>query len=755
MPGNDTRAASPANFEDWVKQGQSFERLAAYTSATMNMTGRGEPQMLAAAAVSHDFFGTLGVPALKGRTFAPEDARADGGGVVILSHGLWQTYFGSDPTMLGQQLSLDGKSHVVVGIMPSHFSFPARTALWVLGYRGGPMPPSFVARFPSPDAVAAQRDIHNAQVIGRLKPQVSIETAQAEMSGIARRLALEYPKTNAGLGVNIVPLHEKVVGSSKPTLFVLLGAVGLVLLIACANVANLLVARALEREREVAIRMALGAGRWSLIRQLLTESLILSFAGGVVGLLVALWATNIFVSLTPGDIPRIGEAGVDGRLLFFTCLIALITGVACAAIPALHCTKVDPQNSLQDGGTRATEGHGRRRTQRYLVVAEIAVTQVLLVGAGLLIMTFVRLQTIDVGFNPAGLLTGRVSLSGSEYSEAARKIGFYDQVLGRLQSIPGVSSAALVMNLPLSGGTVNRGFRIEGQPEPKADENITVDYQLISPGYFTTMKIPLLDGRLFTEADGETAPRVAMINQIMARKYFPGQNPIGKRIAFGDPARQESWRTIVGIVGDVRYESADEPAFPGAYTPYRQNTEPWSRMFVVLRAHADPASFATALRGAILAVDPNQPLTHVQSMEEVMASGLARQRFLMLLIATLGGVALALSALGVYGILAYSVGRRTHEIGIRMALGARKRHVLGMIVREGMTLTLAGVGLGIVGAFALTRMIARMLFGIAPHDPSIVTTMSLLLLFVTLLACYLPARRAAALDPMKALGHGQ
>lgn len=750
MPGNDQRMVAPGNFGDWQKQNHSFEQIAAYTTTSLNLNGRGEPQKLSAATVSTNFFDTLAVPILQGRSFLPEDAQHQDRGFVVLSHGLWQAKFGSDPGVLGQDLLLDGKSYSVIGITPAGFGFPARAELWALGDRGGAVPASLDL---GTNADAA-RDIHISSVVGRLKPLVTREQAQAEITTIAQQLALEYPKTNAGLGANVITLHEQVVGGSRLTLFVLLGAVALVLLIACANVANLLLAWATKREREIAIRAALGAGRWRLIRQLLTESLVLSVAGGLLGLTVAVWTVHLFVGISPPDIPRLDQTGVNGPILAFTCFITLLTGIAFGTIPAWQATRLDPQNGLREGGARAGDGPGRRGVQSQLVVAEIAVAQVLLLGAGLLIMSFVRLQATDPGFNPAHLLTGRVALSDSKYSNPQSKVAFYDQVMERVEAIGGVHSAALVMSLPLSGGAVNRGFKIEGRPAPKANENVAVDYELISDGYFAAMEIPLLAGRPFAATDAESTPRVAIVNQMMARKYFPGQGPIGKRIAFGDPRDQDSWRNIVGVVGDVRYESIGVPAVPLAYTPYRQNSEPWSQMAVVLRTSLNPSALSADLRNAVLAIDPNQPITNVQTMEELMASGVTRPRFTMLLIGTLAGIATVLAVVGVYGVMSYAVARRTHEIGIRMALGADASDVLRLIVGQGMTLALAGVALGLLGAFALLRVMAKMLYGTSSYDPLTFVAISLLLVSVSLLACFLPARRAAKLDPMLALGHG-
>jgi putative ABC transport system permease protein len=527
--------------------------------------------------------------------------------------------------------------------------------------------------------------------------------------------------------------------------------VAFVLLIACTNVANLLLAHATERERELAIRLALGAGRFRLIRQMLTESLLLSLTGGALGLLLAMWGVELFVGLSPGDIPRLSEIGVDGRLLGFTLLVSLVTGVGFGLLPALQATRLDPQHALKEGGTKATEGRRRRRARNLLVISEIALAQVLLIGAGLLIVSFMRLQAVDPGFNPANVLSARLSLSVTKYSDQNKKIAFYNQVLERLQAIPGVRSAGLVMNLPLSGANMNRGFLVEGRPEPKPDENVSVDYQVISPAYFSTMEIPIISGRAFNERDAEGKPRVAIINEIMARKYFPGEDVVGKRIAFGEASKEESWRTIVGVAGNVRHASINAPAFPGAYTPYAQDRESWSRISLVLRANGDPSSLAAVLRKEISAIDPQQPVSNVQTMEQLMSASIKRPRFIMLLLGLLASIALALSVVGIYGLMSYSITERTHEIGIRMALGAQARDVLRMVVGQGLKLILIGLGIGITGAFALTRLMSSLLFGVSTADPVTFLAVSALLAVAALLACYIPARRATRVDPMVAL----
>ena len=750
MPGNDRRWVAPGNFVDWQKQNHSFEQIAGFANTNLNLTGTGEPEKLTGVAVSTNIFSTLGVEAALGRTFLPEDDTSAGGRVAVLSDGLWQRRFGADPNILGRAITLDDKSYTVVGVMPQGFRFPVQSEIWIPGGKGSAVPPSLGAQFPDSD-LAVERDIHIYSVVGRLKPGVTLAQAQAEMTTIGGRLAEAYPNTNSGLGVNLIPLHQQIVGGISSILFILLGAVAFVLLIACTNVANLLLAHATQRERELAIRLALGAGRFRLIRQMLTESLLLSLTGGALGLLVAMWGVDLFVGLSPGDIPRLNEVGTDIRLLGFTLLISLLTGLGFGLLPALQATRLDPQYALKEGGTKATEGLRRRGARNLLVISELALAQVLLIGAGLLIMSFLRLQAVEPGFNPENLLTARLSLSVSKYKEQNKKIVFYDQVLERLRAVPGVRSAALVMNLPLSGSNMNRGFQVEGRPEPKPDENITVDYQVISPGYFSTMQVPLVRGRAFTDADNEGAPRVAIVNDVMARKYFPGEDAIGKRIAFGDAEKEDSWRTIVGIAGDVRHESIDEPPFPGAYTPYRQDRESWSRMGLVLRAEADAGLLASVLRKEVMAVDPDQPVSNIQTMEQLMAASITRPRFVMLLLGLLSLIALVLAAVGIYGLMSYSIVERTHEIGIRMALGAQEADVLRMVVGQGLKLIAVGLFIGVAGAFLLTRLMSSLLYGVSAVDPLTFGAVSLLLTLVALLACYVPARRATRVDPMVAL----
>jgi putative ABC transport system permease protein len=750
MPDNDRRYVAPGNFADWRTQAQTFEQLAGYAINGVNLTGHGEPERLGCAAVTTNLFATLGVGAFKGRIFVPEDAQRQDGRVVVLSYGLWQRSFGANPNVIGQPLTLDEQSYTVVGVMPASFNFPAEADLWLPGYHDTPVAPSLATQFPNAN-FPASRDVHFSFVVGRLKPNVTLAQAQAEMNAIAARLAQQYRATNEGLGAHVIQLHQQIVGSVQPILFILLGAVAFVLLIACTNVANILLARFTQRERELAVRVALGASRARLLRQMLTESVLLSLLGGLAGLLLGMWGIALFVKLSPGNIPRLNEVGLDGRLLAFNLLVSVATGIIFGLLPALQATRLDPQRALTESGTKVSGSRRQRRVRNLLVVVEVALAQVLLIGAGLLMISFAHLQEVKPGFNPDKLLTARLALPSEKYADAGRKADFYNQLLERLQALPGVRAAGLVMGLPLTDLNINRGFVVEGRPQPRPGENINVDYQVISPSYFATMEILLLRGRAFTDADDEDRPRVVIIDESMARKYFPGEDPVGQRIALGDPTRQDSWRTIVGVVDNVHYASVDAPPVPTAYTPYRQDRESWTRMAIVLRTNVEPSSLAAALRREVAAVDPNQPVTKVETMTQLMGESVARPKFVMLLLGVLAAVALALAAVGIYGLLSYSITERTREIGIRLALGAQTREVFKLIIGHGLLLALTGISVGLVAAFALTRFLTNLLFGVSATDPLTFASISLLLTFVALLACYLPARKAAKVDPLIAL----
>jgi putative ABC transport system permease protein len=581
IAGNDHRSVAPGNFADWRAQNNSFAELAATFYGNFNLTGEGEPERINGATVTSNMMNVLGARAQVGRTFQADDDQHQDRNLVLISDGLWKRRFGADRNIIGHLLTIDERPYTVVGVMGPGFQFPAQSDLWVLGRDRNAVSMSLIPQFPK-NNWSQERDAHFISVVGRLKSGVSLAQAQSDIAGIARRQEQDFPQTNASLGSNVVPLHTQIVGNVRGMLFILLGAVGFVLLIACTNVANLMLARAPQRERELAIRMAVGASRWRLMRQLLTESLLLSLIGGLAGLVVSVWAVDLFIKFSPGDIPRLSETSVDLRLLGFTFLVSVLTGIGFGLLPAFHSTRTNLNNSLKDGSTKASEGRQRRRARHGLVVAEIALAQVLLVGAGLLIMSYLRLTWINPGFNPEKVLTAKIAPSSKKYPDPTSRASFYATVLDHLQHLPGVESAGMVMNLPLSGASMNRGFRVEGRPEPKVDENISMDYQVVSPDYFKTLEIPIVRGRGFTDADNETSERVIVISQTMVRQYWPNEDPLGKRMAIGESSKDTSWRKIVGIVGDVRHASLSEAAVPFAFISYHQDLESWPRMAFVI-----------------------------------------------------------------------------------------------------------------------------------------------------------------------------
>ena len=750
MPGADQRSVAPGNFVDWKAQNKAFEDLAATFYANFNLTSDGEPDRIDGATVTSNLMSVLGVSAQLGRTFQPDDDEHQDRHVVLISDGLWKRRFGADRNVIGRNIMIDETPHTIVGVMGRGFQFPSRSELWVLGRNRGAVPMSLISQVPANDWIH-ERDAHFISVIGRLKPGVTISQAQSDIAAITRRLEQDFPKTNAGLGSNVVPLHTQVVGDVRSMLFILLGAVGFVLLIACTNVANLMLARATQRDREIAIRAAVGASRFRLIRQLLTESLLLSVVGGLAGLLVSMWAVAVFVKLSPGDIPRLNEASVDFRLLGFTLLVSLLTGLGFGLLPAFQATRTNLNTSLKEGGTKASEGRQRRGARNILVVTEIALAQVLLVGAALLALSYVRVTEINPGFNPDRVLTAKIAPSNKKYPDSKSRATFYTNVLERLQSLPGVESAGMVMNLPLTGSSMNRGFRVEGRPVPKADENVTMDFQIVSPNYFSTLEIPIKRGRGLNATDVETTEPVIVINETMARQYWPNEDPVGKRLGIGESTKDTAWRTIVGVVNDIRHASLSEPPVPTAFIAYRQDLESWPRMGFVIKAKGDAASLSSAVRKELAEIDRAQPVYAIQPMENLLRTSVAQRRFIMLLLGSLSAIALTLAMVGIYGVISFSVSERTQEIGIRMALGARASDVLRMVLGQGMRVALIGIVIGLGAAFALTRLLSSMLFEVSATDPRTFSIVAALLGGVAFFACYLPARRATKVDPLVAL----
>jgi putative ABC transport system permease protein len=750
MPGSDRRSVAPGNFVDLRTQNKTFQDMAAMFYANFNLTSDGEPDRIDGATITSNLMSVLGASAQLGRTFQADDDEHQDRSVVLISDGLWKRRFAADKNIIGRTITLDETPHTIVGVMSRGFQYPARSDLWVLGRNRGAVPTSLIAQVPTNDWVH-ERDAHFVSVIGRLRPGVTVSRAQSDIASITQRLEQDYPKTNSGLGSNVVPLHAQVVGDVRGMLFILLGAVGFVLLIACNNVANLMLARASQRDREIAIRTAVGASRLRLIRQLLTESLLLSIVGGLAGLIVSIWAVDLFVKLSPGDIPRLSEASVDLRLLGFTLLVSLVTGVGFGLLPAFQATRTNLNTSLKEGGTKSSEGRQRRGARNILVVTEIALAQVLLVGAALLAISYVRVTQIDPGFNPDRVLTAKIAPSRKTYPDPKSRSAFYTTVLEHLQSLPGVESAGMVMSLPLTGSSMNRGFRVEGRPEPKADENVTMDFQIVSPGYFSTLQIPIKHGRGLTAADTESSERVIVINSAMARQYWPNEDPVGKRLAVGESSKDTSWRTIVGVVSDNRHASLSEPPVPTAFIAYRQDLESWPRMGFVIKAKSDALSLTSAVRKELASIDRAQPVYAIEPMTNLLSTSVAQRRFIMLLLGSLSAIALTLAMVGVYGVISFSVSERTQEIGIRMALGAQAADVLKMVLGQGMSVTLIGIAIGLGAAFGLTRLLASLLFQVSPTDVRTFSVVAVVLGVVAFLACYIPARRATKVDPLVAL----
>ena len=726
-----------ANFIDWRDQNQVFEGMAAIAEESFNLTGTGDPERLEGRRVSANLFPLLGVEPQIGRVFTAAEDQPGSQHVVLLSYGLWQRRFGGDPNTVGKPLTLNGESYVVVGVMPARFQFPSKDdEAWV--------PIAFTQQ------QASSRRRHYLEVIARLKPGVTLAQAQSEMSTIATRLQQQYPQSNADLGAAVTSLHEHQVGDIKPALLILLGAVGLVLLIACANVANLLLARAAVRQKEIAVRVALGAKRSRLIRQFLTESVLLSTLGGIVGMLIAYVGLILLKTFIPENISQAREISIDFKVLGFTLLVSVLTGVIFGLAPALQAVRFNQAETLKEGGRDAATGSSGKRLRSLLVMAEVAISLVLLIGAGLLINSFLRLRNVDPGFRADNLLTMKVVLPEPKYAEFERRSVFYTDLVQRVQSLAGVRSAAVTTNLPLYRQGNSISISIEGRPDPPPGQELIVVTRVISPGYFDTMSIPLLKGRQITDQDKETSPNVVVISETMARRFWPGEDPIGKRIAAGRAQAPEDWIQVIGVVKDVRQFELNADPKPQMYLSYKQAAffEPGD---LVVKTDVDPASMAATVRKAVWEIDKDQPVSNIRTMEEILADSIARQRFSMLLLAIFAVVALVLAGVGIYGVMSYSVAQRTHEIGIRMALGAQTGAVLKLAVGYGMKLVIVGIVVGLIAAFLLTRVMATLLFGVTATDPTTFTLISLLLIAVAVLASYIPARRATKVNPIIAL----
>ena len=729
---------SAPDLADVESQSKLFERLGGIVAQPLAYTGGSEPIQFQIGQVTGGFFETLGVKPERGRFINAEDDKLGAPYVVVLGHQLWVKQFNADEQILGKSIPLSGNIYTIIGVMPASFVTPRdNTDAWTPVHVSNPVAANF-------------RGVHFLRTYGRLAPNVSLDQARAEMKVIDQNLAAQYPADNKNRSTVLFPLHERIVGDSRQSLLVLFAAVTFVLLIACANFANLLLARGAEREREFVIRGALGAGRWRLVRQLLTESVLVSLAGGAIAVVLAIWGTSLLVAFKPDNLPRLTEIGVDGRVLGFTLGISLLTGLLFGLLPAWTASRGGVSEALKEGGRSATAGGARQRLRSTFVVVELAVALVLLVGAGLLIKTFWNLRSVESGFNPDNLITMRVELPERQYKEVAPQTRFRNEVLAGINSLPGVQ-AAMISELPLSGDSLNHDFLIEGRPPIAAGDEPSLETRSVMGDYFKVMQIPLRAGRDFGPQDfADKAPLVGLANEALVRQYFQNEDPLGKRIRWARNPEVE-WITIVGVVGDVKHFGLDLPELPALYSPYTQ-ISPWKRwMSIAARTQADPGTMAQSIKQEIWKVDSQLPVTKVETMNEVAAASFAARRFNMSLLTMFAGLAMALAAIGIYGVMSYAVTQRTQEIGIRMALGARNIDVLALIIRNGMTMVIIGIVVGLAGAFALTRLMASLLFGVTPTDAWTMAVVSAVLIGVALLACFIPARRATRVDPLVAL----
>ncbi|HEY6247300.1 MAG TPA: ABC transporter permease [Pyrinomonadaceae bacterium] len=725
-------STSVPDFFDWRNQSSSFERLAAFVAGGSVLVTNDEPERVRGTSVTEDFFPLFRTAPLKGRFFQADEFKGGNDYVAIVSYALWQRRFGGSESVIGSKVQSSNFSATIVGVMPRGFDYPTQTEIW----------------FPLPiDPAKEKRFNRFLRVVGRLKPGVDIEQAQSEMTVISERLAQNYVETNHGWNVKLTKLHERLVGNLRASLLILLAAVTLVLLIACANVANLQLARATYRQREIAVRTAVGASRVRIVRQLLTESVLLSIVSGAVGLALSIWLTRLLVSISPPNSPRFEEIRMDFRVFGFAFAVAFVTGVVFGLVPAIQTSKVNLNETLKERGRSGS--HARRnRIGSALMISEIALSFMLLVGAGLLIKSFVRLREVNPGFNPSNLLTTRVSLPAGKYQQGEPRLQVYRQVLERISALPGVASAGAVTQLPLRGDTfdLGRGYLREGDPQTSEAAG-SANFLSVTPTYFDAMQIPLKAGRRFTERDTNDAPKVMIVNETMARKLWPGESPVGRKIwVWYD---EKFFREIVGVVADTR-QSLDSEAESQMYVPFAQDAG-WGTLSLVVRTKGEPTELAGAIRNEIRTVDKGILIYNVKTLDDVVAVAAAPRRTPMLLLSSFAGVAMLLAMLGIYGVTAYYVTQRTHEIGVRIALGARMTDVLMLVLSRGIILAVIGIAIGIAGAFGLTRYLATLLFGVRPVDLVTFLSVAAILIIVALLACVIPARKAAKVDPLVAL----
>jgi len=741
FPGITRFALSAANYLDWRAQNHVFQQMAIYTRGSFNLTGKGQPESVNAGQVSSDFFSVYQVQPKLGRVFLPEEDQPGHNNVVILSYAFWQSHFGSDPTIVGQSIALDGQARTVVGVMGPQFQRPGFATIWT------PLAMT--------DKERAVRGEHHYNVIARLKQDVDQRQAQAELDAISRRLEQQYPEDDKGWGAVVVPLRDALVDDVKPALLVLIGAVALVLLIACANVANLVLSKTLARQKEIAIRTALGASRGRVLRQVVTETVLLSLAGGALGLYLAHYGVRLIVHFLGDNLPRGLEIAVDGWVLAFTLGASLLAGILAGLAPAWRFTKTNVNEALKQGLGRTDSDSGSNRTRSTLLIAEIALSLMLLIGAGLMIRSLWVLQGINPGFDPHNVVTMNAGITRYKFDSASRQNRFFDQVLERIRALPGVDSAGAIDDLPTEGGS-NQPVAIEGQPVRPMSEQPEVAVRVVTPGYFRAMRMPLMQGRDFTDGDVAERPAAVVISESMARRFWPNETPIGKHLTltfFPGVSRE-----IVGVVGDVKQNGldVDEPAAT-LYWPLAQITAPaqadWRSfsLSLVVRTSSQPESLISAVRDAVHQTDSEVPVRNATGMDEFLAQTLSQRRFNMLLLAAFAGLALLLAAVGIYSVLSYSVRRRTREIGIRVALGARMFDVVRMIVVEGLRPTLIGLCIGLAGALLLGKLVAHLTYGVRASDPATLGAVSLLLVMVAIMACVIPAYKASRIDPMTAL----
>jgi len=741
FPGMTTFAVSPANYLDWRSQSSSFEQMAAYGFRSFTVGGTERPEAVQAGSVASDFFPLLRVQPLLGRTFTPDEDQPGPGHVVVLGYNFWRDHFASDPNIVGHNIFLDGETYSVVGVMPETFRFPSWAKLWV------PLAWDNTTR--------AVRGNHNYGVIARLKKNVEIHQAQAELSAISVRLEQMYPEDDKGWGATILPLREQLVGDVRAALLVLLGAVAFVLLIACSNVANLVLAKTLARRKEIAIRTALGASRFVVLRQILAETVLLSVTGGVLGLLLAYFGIGLIVKVLGDRIPPFMQVTLDIPVVAFTLLLSVVAGVLAGLIPSVRFTKADVNEALKQGQSRGTSDARGGGTRRLLVVSEVALSLVLLTGAGLMIRSLWELRKVQPGFDPHNVLTMTVPMPRNRFSSPSGEINFFQDALTRVRALPGVESAGVIDDLPLNGGGSNQPFTIEGRPAPPMSEQPEVDVRVISPGYLRAMHIPIVRGRDLSDADVAGRPAAVLISGSLARRFWPNEDPIGRHITL--TFYPGIVREIVGIVGDTKQDSLDETrpvaTIYHALAQLSALTEPWSsfRMSLAVRTSSDPMNSVTAVTGAIHQAAPDLPVVDVMSMNEIIAQSVSPQRFNMLLLACFAGLALVLAAVGSYSVLSYTVRRRVREIGIRMALGASHEDVIRMILADGLKPILIGVVLGLAAALALSRVVSSLIYGIRATDPLTFAAVALLLLVVGIFATVIPAFRATRIEPVRIL----